>query len=351
MSSSLQVPLNWIIIFCISLLTIVLTMVLFLFFYKVQARLRANWRKKRKNHYESILTEWIGNQQIDCRQGLRWRFAGDRLILENLLIDIIRRFKGPLTQRAKLLAADLGLTAVNVNLAKKATSSIAQCIYLERLGLLGDERVAPFIETFLLSGRSELQFIAFRAMARIGAVSALPHLFHLIQKDSPIYIGRYASIIALFGVKAIPYLTGLIYSPEPKQRGLALNVLGQLHSLESLIHIHPLMLNEPDEQARLAAIRSVGAIRSPSSLPILMKVLSDPNETIRAQAVETLGQFRDPATITLLKNSLRDESWTVRYNAARNLPLAGRAGREILFQELEHVDADLSSLIRDIIKI
>jgi HEAT repeat protein len=119
------------------------------------------------------------------------------------------------------------------------------------------------------------------------------------------------------------------------RRYLAL-VFGHLEDSEAL----PLLfeaVDGGDEQTRIFALWSLGAIGDRASQPVLLEALSDPDAGIRKTAAFALGGLpADPAVSAALEVQLQDRMADVRWNAALSLARLGSdAGRPVLEQMLE----------------
>lgn len=94
---------------------------------------------------------------------------------------------------------------------------------------------------------------------------------------------------------------------------------------------------DSDGPARCCAMDSLGAIRSPSSLPVLKRILAGPSVMDRKYAAFNLGALGDPSAAPDLVPLLSDLSHEVRWNAAVSLGyfLKNPAGVPVLKQMLD----------------
>ena len=80
-----------------------------------------------------------------------------------------------------------------------------------------------------------------------------------------------------------------------------------------------LMLTDPDEEVRLAAVLALGSLRDAAAFSPLVQALSDPNPRVRASAVAALGTLGDPLAVEALVQRLADPDGAVRRLAIRTL--------------------------------
>jgi len=109
---------------------------------------------------------------------------------------------------------------------------------------------------------------------------------------------------------------------DPRVRRYLAVTLGRLKSSDAVEPLAEAAAQEGDDQTRIFAIWSLGAIADARAVPALAKLASDPDEGLRKAAVHALGAIDDPGATSALGTALGDGSEDVRWNAA--LALARR---------------------------
>jgi len=79
-------------------------------------------------------------------------------------------------------------------------------------------------------------------------------------------------------------------------------------------------------------VRAVGSYPHPESIAPLTQAAEDAAWPVRAQAVRSLGMIADPATLPLVRTALRDPEWWVRLRAGLALMRFGAPGRDTLLE-------------------
>jgi succinate dehydrogenase/fumarate reductase flavoprotein subunit/HEAT repeat protein len=83
--------------------------------------------------------------------------------------------------------------------------------------------------------------------------------------------------------------------------------------------------HDPVREVRIAVAGGLGAIRDPSSVPVLAELSTDPDQLVRAAAFEAVGELGCPAPIDRAAvRALADPAWQVRKGAALALATAAR---------------------------
>lgn len=99
-----------------------------------------------------------------------------------------------------------------------------------------------------------------------------------------------------------------------------------------------------DARVRVSALKKLGALRHPSSIPAVANMLQDEERAVRAAAVSALGYIGTPASVEpLIKTLLEERYWDLRYEAVEALRQIGdpTAVNELLVV-LEGDNADVS---------
>ncbi|MDX9724501.1 MAG: HEAT repeat domain-containing protein, partial [Myxococcota bacterium] len=83
------------------------------------------------------------------------------------------------------------------------------------------------------------------------------------------------------------------------------------------------MLSDGSGDVRLAAVRALGALREPSSIPAIAGVLGDDSKYVVEAALEELSSFADPTTVSAILDLTRDPSPRLRLAAVKALAKLG----------------------------
>ncbi len=103
---------------------------------------------------------------------------------------------------------------------------------------------------------------------------------------------------------------------DPRVRRYLAVTLGRLESPEAVEPLIEAAAQPGDDQTRIFAIWSLGAIGDARAIPALAKLASDPDAGLRKAAIHAVGAIDDPAVASVLVAALGDGSEDVRWNAA-----------------------------------
>ena len=109
---------------------------------------------------------------------------------------------------------------------------------------------------------------------------------------------------------------------DPRVRRYLAVTLGRLKSSDAVEPLAEAAAQEGDDQTRIFAIWSLGAIGDARAVPALSKLARDTDAGLRKAAIHALGAIDDPGAASVLGEALGDGSEDVRWNAA--LALARR---------------------------
>jgi HEAT repeat protein len=121
---------------------------------------------------------------------------------------------------------------------------------------------------------------------------------------------------------AVPVLLGFAKSDRPVTRKMAAYFLGFYQAPREARAVIGLL---GDEEARGAAIRTLGKWRVAEAVPQIRNYIRDPDERVRVHVVNALRDIGDPRGIPVLVEALDDPYFTVRNAAGRALVTLGAA--------------------------
>lgn len=110
---------------------------------------------------------------------------------------------------------------------------------------------------------------------------------------------------------------------DPANRGLAARFLADIGHSEAIPGIS-LLLDASDPGVRVAAVKSLGRLRSVGSLPRIARLASsDPHPQVRLWSIAALGEIGEHSSFPLLSELLAAPAWDTRRAAAFALGLLG----------------------------
>jgi WD40 repeat protein len=129
-------------------------------------------------------------------------------------------------------------------------------------------------------------------------------------------------------------------SSSPMQNALAQIGLGKPDTSPFLRQGQAIeALNAAQWQTRVAAIRSLGALKERAPIDLLIKSLGDEHGNVRVAAVRALATHSDQASVVSLTAALHDPEWYVRAAAAQSLgKMRGRIPIDELVQAVNDED-------------
>jgi HEAT repeat protein len=170
------------------------------------------------------------------------------------------------------------------------------------LDVLGDERSVPaLLETLQNCSDDDLANRIAGALGRIGGERAQIGLIRILQTRTRTTIGR----------------------------GWAAYALGRIGGPESIAPLQR-ALKDREETVRVLAAGALGVAAGADAMPDLLKILSDERETqfLRQKAAETLGELRDPRAIPILVAAIDDGESEIADSAAEALRRIG--GQQVI---------------------
>lgn len=184
------------------------------------------------------------------------------------------------------------------------------------------------IEWVLLRGLRdplpEIRIQCASGLSSIGAMSAIPGLIGLLERDEPWVAARVADQLVQYGPEAVPLLIDTLRRGtadgglEPSTTQLVVRVLGIIGDLRSCPMLRHL-LTHPVPDIRLAAASALGRAGTMDAVEPLILALEDPDWRVKARSAAALATFSDPGAVEPLARALDEDSWWVRQNAAEAL--------------------------------
>ncbi|MBN2209169.1 MAG: HEAT repeat domain-containing protein [Candidatus Coatesbacteria bacterium] len=138
------------------------------------------------------------------------------------------------------------------------------------------------------------------ALAKSGAVKAIPDLEKLLG-DGREDVQR-AAASALSRIKDVAAAESLLRSEVPRYRAMGIDMLGQLHSPDTIPAL-AFALSDKFAENRLDAIKILSGMNSEEAAKALKEATEDPDPAVRAEAVKGLVEMKGTSAFVSLSAS------------------------------------------------
>jgi hypothetical protein len=248
---------------------------------------------------------------------------------------------------------------INIYLGKKAQVFVRshtwrnrllglRCIVLEPKQLLNKQAIIPLLE----DSKFLIRILAATSMVRAEQKDlVLPVLKRMIRESS---MGRFAyrDLFINSGEKTFHWVEEIAnQEKDPRLIAVCLDILSTKISGHDLLSLAIKEIQSIDPDCRLSAIKIFSNTPSEKSKKYLTKSLSDANWKIRAEAAHGLGQISAYSSLPELTHALQDPEWLVRLQAATALKSMGKEGREVLYRQSSHQNAEAYEIAKYILAL
>jgi HEAT repeat protein len=123
----------------------------------------------------------------------------------------------------------------------------------------------------------------------------------------------YESLIALQKIRdesAGPRMTFLLRDPEPKVQIAAIETVGLLRTKDAVPDLMDALKRAKNDKIRRAALGALAMLPDPQTRPLFQQYLSDKDDKMRAAAAEGFARLRNPADLPLLEKAYESEGKT-----------------------------------------
>ncbi len=296
-------------------------------------------RREREAATVRLLMDWLDGKATDEAAASAVRRRPAEAL--GLMLDISHLVRGDAVARLAGLAreAGAGRWALRRLRRGRAKGRITAARFLGFLNLSGAE---PGSEVALLDGLSD-RF----PKVRLAAAEALCELDRLPPAEtlaSRMRLDEFSPSLTLLGLllrlaerrpDEVRALLGLPVAPRVRAYAMeALASTGDYRLLESFVA----EASSAEVDARVAALRALGAMAHPAARPAVAAGLADPSWEVRVQAAHAVGRIGLTDLAPELERALDDDAWWVRYRSAEALWRLGPAGQSVLHRERERPD-------------
>jgi HEAT repeat protein len=177
-----------------------------------------------------------------------------------------------------------------------------RCAAIEHIPYLEDERIVPTLADALKNGTPRVRAAAAAAFAQVEPALAAPHLLDALN------------------------------DPDSWVRYFAVRSAGRHRSAVCFERIARMAEEDPASQVRIAAIDSLGKFDGPRAASVLESLAEAPDIDMACAALKSLGQISHPLTLPPLLDALRSTEAVRRIEALRSL---GERGGESAVQAIQ----------------
>ena len=175
-------------------------------------------------------------------------------------------------------------------------------------------------------GSMQARANAARAIGILRGKAAVPDLLEALRaKDTDVL---YESLVALQKIRdgaSGPKITFLLNDLNAKVQVAAIETVGILRTREAAPDLMSVLKRTKNEKVRRAALTSLAMLGDPAARPLYQQYLSDKDEKMRGAAAEGFARLRTPADVPAIEQAWKDEGKTAtRVSLAFALVMLGR---------------------------
>ncbi|NLF73495.1 MAG: hypothetical protein GX575_31035 [Candidatus Anammoximicrobium sp.] len=172
-----------------------------------------------------------------------------------------------------------------------------RALLIQAIGDRQDASASPAIRAWAAAGSPEVRVAALHVLGQLGDVAAVPVLLDAVVSGDPgLAQAAHESLVKLGGTAAGEAIVAKLDRAAPAARAVLLDLAGQLAILAAI----PAALraaDDPDDQVRLAAIKTLGRLAGLKEFALLCDRLlaaSSPSETAAVQEALRVACLRMP---------------------------------------------------------
>ncbi len=220
----------------------------------------------------------------------------------------------------------------------------------EALAYADERAIYPLIRT-LRDENPGVQDGAMRSLVSIGgevaAYMALPLL-----REGPFLRNAGRVILRQIGQPSVPLLRSLLTDKDDDIRTFAVDLIGDINWCDYPGEIAQLLGNDPNQNTRASAARTLGILGCREELPVLIAALKD-NEWVCFSVLEALSTLGDESCVEPVKALLSGPSETLRYAAIETLGRLGspRASEALLGRLQQSNAIEKTAIVKSLVQI
>lgn len=193
--------------------------------------------------------------------------------------------------------------------------------------------IMPLLESAIESRNPETVGAAVAILGHLHDVSAARLLIAtLVHRRYP--ASRIATHLDLFPLPLAAELEPLLRDPSPVVRYWGVTLLSRYDKGREVAAL----ADDPDDQVRKAVAESLGAMETPDSAGVVVRLLRDASWIVRAHAARALGDLQRVDHAGGIARLLADNEWWVRLAARESLVTLGDDVVPVVLSYLEHPD-------------
>jgi HEAT repeat protein len=230
----------------------------------------------------------------------------------------------------------LGITVDSMS-SRLASGELSDRVYAAGvLGRLGDHQSVPALAEALVSAKEPpLRVKAAESLGILADRRGENALVQASQSDNPEV--KAAAVTALGRMGDLSVTDTLFDATRDNQESVREAALRSLDVLGISVEKLSSDATSPVWQTRVTAIATLGRLRDPRGVPVVIGALGDKDERVRMESAKTLAVLKDPGAVDPLIAALKDPDSDVRFEAAAALGVY-REGRSL---------APLTALLND----
>ncbi len=228
----------------------------------------------------------------------------------------------------------------------------ARKVIVELLGGLADVSAVDALLRQMQQRQEEVRQASVKALGQIGDLKAVPTLIAVLQADKKKRVrAEAATALGLMRAKeaVIPLIQALDPAKERKRwvrrnAAEALGLIGDIQVKEPLMDA----LNDTESVVRVAAMFGLYKLGNTASLNLLERRATDPTAEVevREWAVRELGFIASPQSVPILAQAMKDAAPLVRLTGAEALGKApGSESLDVLITGLSDQDAAVRNAV------
>ncbi|MFQ5817730.1 MAG: HEAT repeat domain-containing protein [Terriglobia bacterium] len=289
------------------------------------------YRQRRYARYEASLLSQLAHEPIHLFPGpFQPKRFGDFRIIELLLLDYARQFRGSLRTQLAHLFEILGYVD-SAAAQLRAWRWWVRAHAARRLGEMGSRQAIPALGAALADRNEEVWFMAALALAHIDRETAAQPVYESLSRRLHHHNASYVfEVVVRLGDESLTPLLASFPRQSETMRTAIVRALGELKSLPAVPFLLRLLADERSATTKVEIITALGRIGDASAIETLRSLLTTPSPVIRQSAVQALGRLQASEAREEIRPLLEDPDYWVSFRAGEALAGMGAVGRECL---------------------